>query len=83
MRKVKKNWVYSIQDETHNIVPGKVKWCGKNYTAEKLVKVWLDDDTWIMTAPEHPFIMRNGEKKRADELQPNDSLMPFYTKKIL
>ena len=77
----KENWVYSIQDETHNIVPGKVKWCGKNYTAEKLVKVWLDDDTWIMTAPEHPFIMRNGEKKRADELQPNDSLMPFYTKK--
>lgn len=76
----KENWVYSIQDETHNIVPGKVKWCGKNYTAEKLVKVWLDDDTWIMTAPEHPFIMRNGEKKRADELQPNDSLMPFYRK---
>ena len=54
---------------------------GKTILQKKLVKVWLDDDTWIMTAPEHPFIMRNGEKKRADELQPNDSLMPFYTKK--
>ena len=32
----KTNYVYSIQDKTHKIVPGKVVWCGKNYTAEQL-----------------------------------------------
>jgi len=77
----KENWVYSIQDNTLQVVPGKVIWCGKNYTAEKLIKIWLDDETWVMTAPEHPMILRDGSRKRADELLPNDSLMPFYTKK--
>lgn len=74
----KENWVYSIQDDTHQVVGGKVAWCGKNYTADRMVKVWLDDDTYIVTAEEHPFVMRDGTKKRADELKENDSLMPFY-----
>jgi len=74
----KENWVYSIQDDTHQVVGGKVAWCGKNYTADKMVKVWLDDGTYIVTAEEHPFVMRDGTKKRADELKENDSLMPFY-----
>lgn len=76
----KENYVYSVQDESHQIVPGKVIWCGKNYTAKTLTKVWLDDDTWVLTAPEHPFVLRDGSKKRADELNEGDSLMPFYTK---
>ncbi len=76
----KENWVHSINDKTHEAVGGKVKWCGKNYTADKMVKVWLDDDTHITTAPEHPFILRDGSYKRADELKADDSLMPFYQK---
>ena len=76
----KQNWVYSIQDKTHQIVPGKVVWCGKNYTAEKLIKVWLDDDSYVITAPEHPFVLRDGTSIRADELQPGQALMPLYTK---
>jgi hypothetical protein len=74
----KENWVHSINDKTHQLVGGKVKWCGKNYTAEKMIKIWLDDNTHITTAPEHPFILRDGSHKRADELKENDSLMPFY-----
>tara|TARA_Y100000034_G_scaffold24584_1_gene28850 strand:- start:8386 stop:15345 length:6960 start_codon:yes stop_codon:yes gene_type:complete len=74
----KQPWVYSIQDDTHQVVPGKVTWCGKNYTAEKMIKVWLDDDTFVMTAPEHPFVMRDGSSKRADELAEGDCLMPLY-----
>ena len=76
----KENWVYSIQDQTQQIVPGKVIWCGKNYTAKKLIKVWLDDDTYVTTAPEHPFILRDGSSKRADELIVGQALMPFYSK---
>ena len=74
----KTNWVYSVQDKTNKIVAGKVVWCGKNYTAEKLIKVTLDDGTWIKTAPEHPFVLRDGTSCRADELKPEMSLMPLY-----
>ena len=77
----KENYVYSIQDKTLQVCPGKVVWCGKNYTADKLVKITLDDDTYTVMASEHEVIMRDGSKKRADELKPNDSVMPFYRKK--
>lgn len=77
----KENYVYSIQDNTHQVVAGKVKWCGKNYTANKLIRVWLDNESYIDSAEEHPFVLRDGTKKRADELLPEDSLMPFYQKK--
>ncbi|MEO6302698.1 MAG: portal protein [Bacteroidia bacterium] len=75
----KTNYVYSVQDNTHEVVAGKVVWCGKNYTADKLIKVWLDDNSYITTAPEHPFILRNGAKVRADKLKEGQSLMPFYS----
>lgn len=74
----KENWVYSIQDKTQQIVPGKVIWCGKNYTCNKIHRIWLDDGSYSDMAPEHPVILRDGSSKRADELKENDSLMPFY-----
>lgn len=77
----KENFVYSVQDKTLQIVPGKVAWCGKNYTAEKLVKITLDDDTYMVMAPEHEVIMRDGSKKRADELVDGESIMPFVKDK--
>jgi intein/homing endonuclease len=77
-RKNKNNWVFSINDKTHDLVPGKVVWCGKNYTAQKMVHVELDDGSTIRTAPEHPFILRDGKQIRADKLEENMSLMPFY-----
>lgn len=77
----KQNWVYSVQDETKQVVPGKVVWCGKNYTAQKQIKVWLDNESYVMTAPEHPFVLRSGEKIRADQLVVGDRLMPFERKR--
>ena len=75
--KGKENFVYSVQDETHKIVPGKVVWCGKNYTADKLYRITLDDDTYLDLAGEHELIMRDGSKKRADEVSVGESVMPF------
>ena len=74
----KENWVYSIQDSSLGIVPGKVAWCGKNYTANKLIKITLDDGTSLKTAPEHPYVLRDGSSVRADQLIPGMSLMPLY-----
>lgn len=59
----KENYVYSIQDKTLKIVPGKVVWCGKNYTAEKLIRITLDDGSHFDLAAEHELIMRDGTKK--------------------
>ena len=77
----KENWVYSVQDKTKSIVAGKVIWCDKNYTAQKLIKIWLDDNTWMMVAPEHPMVLRDGTYKPASDLKSGDSLMPYYAKK--
>lgn len=74
----KTNFVYSIQDNSLQLVPGKVVWCGKNYTAEKMVKVTLDDDSYMVMSPEHEILMRDGSKKRADEVTVGESVMPFY-----
>lgn len=74
----KENFVYSVQDDTHKIVPGKVVWCGKNYTADKLYRITLDDDTYLDLAGEHELIMRDGSKKRADEVSVGEYVMPFY-----
>ena len=76
----KTNYVYSIQDKTHKIVPGKVVWCGKNYTADQLYKITLDDDSYMVMAGEHEIMMRDGSKKRADEVVAGESVMPFYRK---
>lgn len=76
----KENWVYSVQKGTNRVVPGKVVWCGKNYTCDRIHRVWLDDGSYIDAAPEHPFVMSDGEGRRADELVPGDSLMPLYTR---
>lgn len=70
----KENWVYSIDDNTAELKHGKVVWAGKNYSDYKLLKITLSDDTEILSAPEHPFILRDGTVKSADALQKNDDL---------
>lgn len=76
----KENWVYSVQDENHGVVPGKVVWCGKNYTCDNIHRVWLDDGSYVDMAPEHPIVMRDGTKIRADQVKSGMSVMPFRTK---
>lgn len=74
----KQHWVYSVQDDTHRIVPGKVTWCGLTRSNSELVRVWLDDETYLDTSPDHEFVLRDGQKKQAIHLLEGESLMPFY-----
>ncbi len=71
-------WVYSVKDDTSEIVPGKIIWCDKTRTNSEIVKVVFDDDSFVETSPDHLFILRDGTSARADELKIDDSLMPFY-----
>jgi hypothetical protein len=73
-------WTYSVQDITNKIVPSKIIWCDLTRKNSQLVRVTLDDGTYLDTTPDHEYIMRDGSKKRADELIEGQSLMPFYTK---
>jgi intein/homing endonuclease len=74
----KQNWVYSVQDKTQKLVPGKVVWCDLTRIDSELVRVTLDDNTHVDCTPDHEWVLRDGSRKRADELLPNDSLMPLY-----
>jgi len=73
-------WVYSVQDGTHRTVPGRVAWCGLTRRAAGLVRVHLDDGTHVDCTPDHEWVLRDGRHCRADELQPDQSMMPFYRK---
>lgn len=77
------HWVYSVQDGTHRIVPGRVRWCGMTRRASELVRVTLDDATHVDCTPDHEWIMRDGSTKRADQLLANDRLMPLYRRQIV
>lgn len=79
----KENLVYSVQDKSLQIVPGKVVWCGKNYTALSMVKITLEDDSYSVMAQEHEILMSDGSKKRADKIQEGDCVMPFHGTKIV
>jgi hypothetical protein len=76
----KENWVYSVQDGSRRIVPGKVVWCGLTRKNSKLVRVWLDDGTYVDCTPDHRFKLRDGSSKEAQHLMQHESLMPFYRK---
>ena len=73
-------WVYSIDPETKNVVPGKVVWAGVTRKNADLIRVWLDDGTYYDTTPDHRFMLRDGTYKKAEDLTQGESLMPLYTK---
>lgn len=73
----KENWVYTVNQDTHKIEPGKIVNAKLTRPNEKLVRVYLDDSNYIDTTYDHKFIMRDSSEKRADELKESDLLMDF------
>ncbi|MFA5396895.1 MAG: HNH endonuclease [Methanogenium sp.] len=77
----KQHWVYSYDIEKRKVVSGKVANALKTKLNTKTVKVKLDNDQFIVCTPDHPFLLRNGEYKEAQNLSFGDSLMPLYRRK--
>lgn len=75
--KGEKLYVYSA-DEKGDFKPGEVEkvWVAK--TTRDFVKVTLDNGQEILTTPDHPYMLRNGEYAEAKDLVPGTSLMPMY-----
>lgn len=79
--KGKENWVYSINQKTLDIEPGKIVNAAITRKNEKLIRTWFDNDSYIDTTYDHKFILRDGNECRANELQVGKSLMPLYKRK--
>lgn len=45
-----------------------------------IFRIWLDNKKYIDCTSNHPFLLKNGRYKNAEELKIGDSLMPLYRK---
>jgi intein/homing endonuclease len=73
-------YVYSFNNETKEVVPGKAYAPRLTTKDAKIVRVTLDDGSSIRCTDDHRFMLRNGNYKPAGKLLPGESLMPCYTK---
>ena len=73
----KENYVLSCTPDgdfrVSKVIEGK-----KTKTTGEYVRITLDNGEVINSTREHLFLMRDGNYKKAEELLPNDSLMPGY-----
>jgi len=71
-------WVYSYDRILKEVVPSKAKNVRKTKVVNKLYKIKLDNGKVIRCTGNHPFLLRNNEYRRADNLSIGDSLMSLY-----
>lgn len=77
---IKDKYTFSYDDETGNIVPGKIVWAGITRKNTQVVKITLDNGEYEIVTPDHHFMLRDGSYIEAQDLKPGDSLMPLYTR---
>jgi intein/homing endonuclease len=71
--------IWSINSSTKNLEVDHIVNAFKTKTA-KLVRVTLDDGSYVDCTPEHKFMLRDGGFAEAQTLVAGTSLMPLYTK---
>jgi DNA gyrase subunit A len=76
----KKNYTFSFNSKKQIIEIAEIKSPRLTRKNAQLIKVILDNNQEIKCTPDHLFMLRDGTYKKAKELQPQDSLMPLYTK---
>lgn len=70
------NYTYSLNEDTKDIVPGKILWAGYTRKNAELVKVHLDNGEYLDTTPDHLFLTRDGVWIEAQNLAEGVSLFP-------
>lgn len=74
-------WVYSVDQETHRIVPGRVLWAGPTRKNAELVRVTLDNGCSFDCTPDHKWMLRDGTWCEASLLTPGQPLMPKHVRR--
>lgn len=77
-RNGKKNYCYTIQNENITIAP--ITNVRRTKQNTEVMRVILDDDSEIVCTSDHRFMLRDGSYRQAQELKPEDSLMPLRRK---
>lgn len=73
----KQHWVYSVNPDTGEVVPGQVSWAGVTRRDAEVVRVTLDNGKTITTTPDHMFPVKGVGFVRADQLNESMSLYSF------
>jgi intein/homing endonuclease len=73
-------YTLSIDPVTLKLEPDEIVAVQKTRLNAELVRVHLDNGKYVDCTCDHPFMLRSGAFKEAQNLQPNDSLMPLYLK---
>jgi len=74
-------YVFSYDHETDSVKLGKAYHPRKKEGGpRKCWKVIFDNGQFIIGSAGHPFLMRNGEYKKLEDLSIGESVMPFYQK---
>ena len=79
----KQNYVYSINQQTFKMEPGKILWAGVTRKQAKVLEVKFDNGEKVRVTPDHRFIMRDGSEKHAEFLEVGDSIMPLNHELII
>jgi len=73
------NYCYTV-DSNGNIGIEKIINVRKTKSNVEVIKIVLDNGEEIVCTPDHRFMLRNGDYKKAKDLLPTNSLMPLYRK---
>lgn len=70
--------VYTFSSsEKGSIEVSRIVKCWEKTKTTKLVRIHLDNGTYFECTPDHKIMLRNGEYKKAIDLEPSTSLMPL------
>lgn len=77
----KKNWVYSCNPTTGEIVPGPITWAGTTRSNTQVLKLTLDNGEKIICTPDHKFPILGKGFVEAQNLEIGESFIPGYMRK--
>ena len=72
--------ILSVNQQTKKLEVDEIIGVRKTRLNAQLVRVTLDNWKSVDCTPDHRFMMRDGSYREAKDLQPGDSLMPYYTR---
>lgn len=74
----KTNWVYTVNEQTHNIEPKRILNVFQTMSCTDLVRITLDTGESFECTPSHKIMLRDGSYLAASLLAEGQSIMPLY-----
>ncbi len=74
----KKHWTFTFNPRERKIEITEIKNPRMTRKNEKIMEIMLDNGEKIKCTPDHRFMLRNGNYRKARDLKPGESLMPAY-----